>query len=201
MQITEHRTGAGGVADLLLYDSMVDDGVLLLQDGALLAAWTFRGPDMASATHGEMAALSARLNTVLRLGSGWMVQCDAIRSQAPGYPETGAFPDLVTALIDEERREQFMAEGVHFESEYFLALTYLPPEQREERVKGFLFEGQRQIKSGAQKTLEYFKSRVASFEDLFSSLFQVRRLKSRALPTMPVFPTSTIIFCATFTDA
>ena len=40
---------------------MVDDGVLLLQDGALLAAWTFRGPDMASATHGEMAALSARL--------------------------------------------------------------------------------------------------------------------------------------------
>ena len=94
MQITEHRTGARGVADLLLYDSMVDDGVLLLQDGALLAAWTFRGPDMASATHGEMAALSARLNTVLRLGGGWMVQCDAIRSQAPGYPEAGAFPGL-----------------------------------------------------------------------------------------------------------
>jgi type IV secretion system protein TrbE len=188
MQITEHRAGAGGVADLLLYDSMVDDGVLLLQDGALLAAWTFRGPDMASATHGEMAALSARLNTVLRLGSGWMVQCDAIRSQAPAYPETGAFPDLVTALIDEERREQFMAEGVHFESEYFLALTYLPPEQREERVKGFLFEGQRQIKSGAQKTLEYFKSRVASFEDLFSSLFQVRRLKGRRFADEAGFP-------------
>ena len=93
MQITEHRTALRGVADLLLYDSMIDDGVLLLQDGALLAAWTFRGPDMASATHAEMAALSARLNTVLRLGSGWMVQCDAIRSQAPGYPETGAFPD------------------------------------------------------------------------------------------------------------
>ena len=45
-----------------------------------------------------------------------------------------------------------MAEGVHFESEYFLALTYLPPEQTEERVKGFLFDGQRQFKSGAQKS-------------------------------------------------
>ena len=188
MQITEHRTGARGLADLLLYDSMVDDGVLLLQDGALVAAWTFRGPDMASATHAEMAALSARLNTVLRLGGGWMVQCDAIRSKAPGYPEVGAFPDLVTALIDEERREQFMAEGVHFESEYFLALTYLPPEQHEERVKGFLFEGQRQIKSGAQKTLEYFKSRVASFEDLFGSLFQVRRLKGRRFADDAGFP-------------
>lgn len=188
MQITEHRTGARGLADLLLYDSLVDDGVLLLQDGALLAAWTFRGPDMASATHAEMAALSARLNTVLRLGGGWMVQCDAIRSKAPGYPEAGAFPDWVTALIDEERREQFMAEGVHFESEYFLALTYLPPEQHEERVKGFLFEGQRQIKSGAQKMLEYFKSRVASFEDLFGSLFQVRRLKGRRFADDAGFP-------------
>ena len=92
MQVAEHRTSARGLADLLLYDSMIDDGVLLLQDGALLAAWSFRGPDMASATHAEMAALSARLNTVLRLGSGWMVQCDAIRSRAPGYPERGGFP-------------------------------------------------------------------------------------------------------------
>jgi type IV secretion system protein TrbE len=188
MQLAEHRTSVRGLADLLLYDSMIDDGVLLLQDGALLAAWSFRGPDMASSTHAEMAALSARLNTVLRLGSGWMIQCDAVRSQAPGYPRAGAFPDPVTALIDDERREQFMAEGVHFESEYFLALTYLPPEQTEERVKGFLFDGQRHFKSGAQKALDYFKSRVASFEDLFSSLFQVRRLRAKRFFDEAGFP-------------
>jgi len=61
MQFTEHRSRAQGLADLLLYDSLIDDGVMLLQDGALMAAWSFRGPDMASATNGEMAALSARL--------------------------------------------------------------------------------------------------------------------------------------------
>jgi len=83
MQLTEHRSRAQGLADLLLYDSLIDDGVMLLQDGALMAAWTFRGPDMASATNGEMAALSARLNSVLKLGTGWMIQCDAIRSRAP----------------------------------------------------------------------------------------------------------------------
>jgi len=82
MQFTEHRSRAQGLADLLLYDSLIDDGVMLLQDGALMAAWTFRGPDMASATNGEMAALSARLNNILRLGSRWMLQCDAIG--APG---------------------------------------------------------------------------------------------------------------------
>ena len=43
MQFTEHRSRAQGLADLLLYDSLIDDGVVLLQDGALMAAWTFRG--------------------------------------------------------------------------------------------------------------------------------------------------------------
>src|SRR5215218_4562557 len=108
MQLVEHRIHAQGLADLLLYDALVDDGILLLQDGALLAAWSFRGPDMASATHSEMAALSARLNNVLRLGSGWMVHCDAIRSRAPEYPESGAFPDAATRIVDEERRQQFL---------------------------------------------------------------------------------------------
>jgi len=127
MRLTEHRSQAKGLADLLLYDSLVDDGVLVLQDGALLSGWSFRGPDMASATHEEMAALSARLNSALKLGSGWMIQCDAIRAVAPDYPGLGHFPDAVTAVIDEERRQQFSAEGAHFESEYFLTLTYLPP--------------------------------------------------------------------------
>jgi len=107
----------------------------------LLTGWTYRGPDMMSAAPAEMDALSARLNSVLRMGSGWMVQCDAIRSRAPGYPERGAFPDCVTRVIDDERRQQFMQEGAHYESEYFLTLTYLPPLAAEERIKGWMFEG------------------------------------------------------------
>jgi type IV secretion system protein TrbE len=188
VQLTEHRRSVRGLPDLLLYDAMVDDGILLLQDGALLAAWSFRGPDMASATHAEMAALSARLNTVLRLGSGWMIQCDAIRARAPEYPATGAFPDAVTLLIDEERRQQFMAEGAHYESEYFLALTFMPPEEAEERIKGFMFDGKQEYKSGARRVLDYFKSRVATFEDLFRSLFQAHRLKARRFSDEAGFP-------------
>lgn len=179
MRLAEHRRTLRGLPDLLLYDSLIDDGVMLLEDGALLAAWNFRGPDMASATHAEMAALSARLNTVLRMGDGWMVQCDAIRSRAPEYPEKGAFPDPITELIDEERRQQFLSEGTHYESEYFLALTFLPSEETEERLKGWMFDGQRMMKSGAAKALDYFKNRIATFEDLFSSLFQVQRLRAR----------------------
>jgi type IV secretion system protein TrbE len=176
MRLTEHRRTAQGLADLLLYAALIDDGVLLLQDGALLAAWSFRGPDMASATHQEMAALSARLNSILRLGSGWMIHCDAIRYRAPGYPNDGRFPDPVTRVIDDERRQQFLDEGAHFESDYFLALTYLPPAESEERFKGWMFDGTRPRKSAARTALDQFLSRTSGFEDVLSSLFQVRRL-------------------------
>src|SRR5580692_5147467 len=179
MQRNEHRTRARGLADLLLPYALIDDGILLQQDGSLLAGWSYRGPDMMSAAASEMDALSARLNHVLRLGSGWMVQCDAVRSRAPGYPERGAFPDPVTRVIDDERRQQFMDEGAHFESEYFLTLTYLPPREMEERAKGWLFEGRGAHSSNktAAQHLERFRQRADMFENVFGQLFQTERLK------------------------
>jgi len=135
MQITEHRSRARGLADLLLPFALIEDGILLQQDGSLLAGWSYRGPDMHSATHAEMHALTARLNSILRLGSGWMINADLIRSRAPGYPECGAFPQAVTRVIDDERRQQFMDEGAHFESDYFLTLTYLPPIELKRKSK------------------------------------------------------------------
>lgn len=178
MPFIEHRRHAAGLADLLLYDSLIEDGILLLHDGGLLAGWKFRGPDLGSATHAEMSTLTARLGAILRLGSGWMVQCDSIRSQAPGYPEGQRFPDSITRIIDDERREQFMAEGAHFESEYFLTLTHLPPIAREEKIKGWMFEGMKGRQGEATRVLEQFKSRIGAFEDVFRSLFTVTRLKS-----------------------
>ena len=178
MQITQHRTRARGLADLLLPFALVEDGILLQQDGSLLVAWSYRGPDMHSATHAEMHALAARLNSILRLGSGWMIHSDLIRSRAPGYPSQGRFPHVVTRVIDDERRQQFMDEGVHFESEHYLALTYLPPIEAEEKVKGWMFEGRSDADSGvAHLILEQFKSRVEMFENVFASLFRVERLR------------------------
>jgi hypothetical protein len=127
MRMSHYKMRARGLADLLLPFALIEDGILLQQDGSLLVAWSYRGPGMHSATHAEMHALTARLNSILRLGSGWMLHTDLIRSHAPGYPDWGSFPHLVTRIIDEERRQQFTDEGAHFESEHFLALTYLPP--------------------------------------------------------------------------
>src|SRR6185369_10479815 len=100
------RAHPKGLADLLNYAALVDEGICLLKDGAFLAAWTYAGPDMDSASHEELAVLCSQVNSALaRLGNGWMLNVDAIRQPSVGYEE-GAFPDATTRLIDDERRAQ-----------------------------------------------------------------------------------------------
>src|SRR5229473_897761 len=84
-------------------------------------------------------------------------RCSA-RAYAPGYPEGQRFPDSISRIIDDERCQQFMAEGAHFESDYYLTLTYLPPVAREEKVKGWMFEGMKGKKGNASRILEQTKA-------------------------------------------
>ena len=100
-----------------------------------------------------------------------MLNADLIRSRAPGYPEQGAFPQAVTRVIDDERRQQFMDEGAHYESDYFLTLTYLPPiEDGGEGERLDVRRPSRMASSGvAHQILERFKARVEMFENVFSA--------------------------------
>ncbi len=57
-------------ADLVPYAGLVDNGILLLKDGSLMAGWYFAGPDSESATDVERNELSRQINAILsRLGS------------------------------------------------------------------------------------------------------------------------------------
>ena len=59
----------------------------------------------------------------------------------------------MTQVIDDERRQQFMADEAHYESEYFLTLTYPhSPVEIEQKVQGFMFEGR---KSGSAYALPH----------------------------------------------
>src|SRR5438445_7794500 len=96
------RAHPKGLADLLNYAALVDEGICLLKDGAFLAAWSYAGPDMESSSHEELAVLSSQVNSALaRLGNGWMLHVDAIRQPSVGYPDVAAFPDPTTRLFDE----------------------------------------------------------------------------------------------------
>lgn len=48
------------------------------------------------------------------------------RNPATAYAAS-TFPNAITALIDEERRAAYETESHHFETEYVLTVTHLPP--------------------------------------------------------------------------
>src|SRR5439155_1749486 len=173
-----------GLADLVSYAALVDEGICLLKDGGFLAGWTYAGPDLESASHEELAVLSSQVNGALvRLGNGWMLHVDAIRRPSVSYPEDGAFPDPTTRLIDDERRERYTADGTHFESGCYLSLTYRPPAEIENRVSAFFLEGDGGRQRGWDQILEIFKKTVTDIEDALSARLTLERLNSGELLT------------------
>jgi type IV secretory pathway VirB4 component len=79
------------LADWLPWAGLVAPGVVLNKDGSFQRTARFRGPDLDSATQGELIATSARLNNALRrLGSGWALFIEAERQRptirTPTFP-------------------------------------------------------------------------------------------------------------------
>ena len=72
LNLTEYRQRPALLADWLPWAGLVAPGVVLNKDGSFQRTARFRGPDLDSATQGELVATTARLNNALRrLGSGW----------------------------------------------------------------------------------------------------------------------------------
>lgn len=141
LDLREYRRRPAGLCDYLPWAALVAPGVVLNKDGSFQRTAGFRGADLDSATAVEAGVAAARLNSALRrLGSGWAVFVEARRDPSDGYPSS-AFVDPVSALVDEERKAAFLADGEHFESRYFLTLVYLPPAEHAGRLEGAFIEG------------------------------------------------------------
>lgn len=181
LRLKQFRDRTQGLPDLLNFALMPEDGVLQNKDGSLTVSWYFRGEDMDSATHAELAGISARLNgLLLGLGNGWMLNCDAIRKPATTYAVSADVPDRTTWLIDEERRQQYEQEGAHFETTYALSLTYLPPLRTSNKIVEMIYEDEGRDDSAdgfASRILLQFKRQVDDFESALSATLPLRRMR------------------------
>ena len=175
------RDHARGLPDLLNWAALVDDGVVLGKDGVLLAGYFYRGPDLDSATDEERNHLTARVNAALaRFGSGWATWSDAVRLPAAGYPapDRSHFPDLVTWLVDAERRRQFTREGAHYESEYALILAYTPPLRRTSKLAELIYDDDAAAASSpADRLVAQFRRALEEFEDQLGDALRLRRMR------------------------
>ncbi|WP_156681085.1 conjugal transfer protein TrbE [Sphingomonas profundi] len=178
LNLAEYRHRSDRLADHLPWAALIAPGVILNKDGSFLRVLRFRGPDLESATEGELISACARANNVLkRFGTGWALFFDAERREATAYPDSD-FPDAASWLVDQERRATFLSEGEHFESRYHLTLTWLPTPDSAEAAGRSLVE-----RPAAEKGRDWH-SALASFIaesdralDLFASFMpEIRAL-------------------------
>lgn len=177
------RTTGPSFADLVPYAGLVDNGILLLKDGSLMAGWYFAGPDAESATDLERNELSRQINAILsRLGSGWMIQVEAIRVPTIDYPSEDRchFPDPVTRAIDAERRAHFRREQGHFESRHAVILTHRPLESRKSGLSKYIYSDEEsRKKTYADTVLFIFKNAIREIEQYLASTLSIRRMETR----------------------
>lgn len=167
LNLAEYRRRPALLADWLPWGGLVAPGVVLNKDGSFQRSLRFRGPDLDSATQGELIATAARLNNALRrLGSGWALFVEAERRPAADYPRSD-FPDALSWLVDEERKAAFEEAGSHFESVYHLTLLYLPPEESRARAARLLYEN---VPAGGVDWRERLTAFVAETDRLFDLL-------------------------------
>lgn len=170
LDLREYRRRPARLADYLPWVGLVAPGVVLNKDGGFQRTAEFRGPDLDSSTDAEVAAVAARLNGSLRrLGSGWAIFVEARRDPSAAYL-VSAFPDPVSALVEEERRAQFLECGDHFESRYFLTLSYLPPAEQRGRVERLFVEGRSGADIDWRAELVAFVDRTDRFLALLDGL-------------------------------
>jgi type IV secretion system protein VirB4 len=179
------RHTAPSFADLVPYAGLVDNGIILLKDGSLMAGWYFAGPDSESSTDFERNEMSRQINAIMsRLGSGWMIQVEAVRLATVDYATAGKshFPDRVTRAIDEERRAHFEREQGHFESRHAIIATYRPTEQRRSRLSKYLYsdEGSRR-RSYADTVLFLFRNAIRELEQYLANIVSIRRMLTREI--------------------
>ncbi|MGO6746645.1 conjugal transfer protein TrbE [Rhizobium ruizarguesonis] len=177
------RHSGPSFADLVPYAGLVDNGVILLKDGSLMAGWYFAGPDSESSTDAERNEVSRQVNAILsRFGSGWMIQVEAIRVPTGDYPTEAEshFPDPVTRAIDDERRTHFQTKRGHFESRHALILTWRPPEPRRSGLTRYIYsDAASRSASYADKALESFLTSIREVEQYLANVVSIRRMMTR----------------------
>ncbi|HOJ78517.1 MAG TPA: conjugal transfer protein TrbE [Bacillota bacterium] len=170
LNLREYRKRPDRLSDYLPWAALVAPGVILNKDGSFQKSFRFRGPDLASATKAELVSISAQINNVLkRLTGGWAIYAEAQRIRSQSYPES-VFPDPISLMIDEERKNFFEA-GHHYETYYYFTLIYLPPQEVLNKLEKYFIERDYKKEQETYEThLKNFLTEVERVYNLFAEL-------------------------------
>lgn len=176
LNLRSFRPASRGFSDLLPYAVLCAPGIVLCKDGTLLAGFTSKGQDTASSTADELAFVSMQFNKAVKLlGSGWMIQVDAVRTNYHAYPprEASHFPDPISQLIDDERRA-FFSDDVCFRTKTVILLSHKIPFGGD-KVSSLAQTGI-SAANALERAINSFQITLAELEDALSSVLKLTRL-------------------------
>ena len=170
-----------GFSDLLQYDTVIEEGIILLKNGSLMSAFFYKAQDMSEMSRDDQDVMTARISkAIFELGTGWTVNFDAIRLESRTYPDRAfsAFDKPVSYAIDEERRKLFSLRDTMFTTENFLTVTYTPPTLVTNKIIDMMYtsdESGEKI-SYYDKNLIHYKNKLKSFISILSTIFKIEQL-------------------------
>ena len=184
-RLRDFETRRRGFVDLLPWSFVVAEkpqGVVLNKDGSLTAAFALQGPDRNSSTDEQLNALTAEFSRALGpFVTSWTFHFDAIRKPAPGYPSQGDFPDPVSRLMDECRREAYLEHGALFETTTVLAATFRPAREVYQHFLLRFQHGVTQEQRTWLDTLEGFERNLDILRSRLGGALRIRPLDAEEL--------------------
>ena len=161
-----------GLNSLLNFSSLIAPDILLGKDGSLTTGFYLSTRDLNALSFSQRNQQVEHINKCLvKLGEGWTIQVEAIRTPLRIYSARSHsyFPDDISKMIDQERREFYTdPNNQHFETYLVLLLTYLPP-LTHVRSLTKLVSTAKSSASEAERIIDGFRQEVASFTASLSS--------------------------------
>ena len=167
-----------GLPDLFNFGYGEDEQTIMMKDGARLSAFACAGPDLNSASAGELDAHRALANRALiRLDESFAWQIDYIRHpSAPRRPRV--FPDPVSSMIGREDELHYAQEGRHYESTTVFSIACRRLSETRSRLGGVFVSG---VGEDREREREWYKQQLQDFADAMSPAVRLRPLSMREL--------------------
>ncbi|HET9211122.1 MAG TPA: hypothetical protein VFR03_12025, partial [Thermoanaerobaculia bacterium] len=183
--LRDYQSSPRGLVDLLPWAFLVErdpQGIVLNKDGSFTAAFAIQGPDRASSTDEELNALTRHVSRAFSpLVTSWTFHYDAIRRPAPSYPPPGDFPDPVSRLLDDCRRQDYLRHGALFETVTVLSVTYRPPREIYRHFLLRLQQGVQEERRTWEDTLAELKRQLAALASRLAGPLRVHPLGGEEL--------------------
>lgn len=177
-KLSDFRSKAIGLPDLLTYAVLIEPGIILQKDGSFLATFEVKGQDTASSTAEDLALVSEQFsNAAKRLGDGWILHIDACRSTQKAYPDANksVFPDPISLKLDNARRDFFNKNNTCYNTNTYLSCTYLP-NYKEAKLSSLAKSGV-ESQDAIDKSLDLFRSTLRDIEDSLKHFMSIIRLR------------------------